>query len=70
MARVPNTGPTLKTRRSEMRRTAQRFRIPWQARLRAPAFAWGVLAWGAFTPGGEPDRDLDAGAAASSRSGA
>jgi putative nucleotidyltransferase with HDIG domain len=49
MARVPNTGPTLKTRRSEMRRTAQRFRIPWQARLRAPAFGWGVLAWGLFT---------------------
>src|SRR5690606_22933124 len=24
-------------------------RIPWQARLRAPAFMWGVLAWGAFT---------------------
>ena len=48
MARLPTTGPTLKTRRSEVRRTAQRFRMPWQARLRAPAFGWGVLVWGAF----------------------
>jgi putative nucleotidyltransferase with HDIG domain len=49
MGRAPNTGPTLKTRRSEVRRAAQRFRIPWQARLRAPAFGWGLMAWGAFT---------------------
>jgi putative nucleotidyltransferase with HDIG domain len=49
MGRTPNTGPALKTRRSEMKRTARRFRIPLRARLRAPAFGWGLLAWGAFT---------------------